>query len=165
MYLKTWSVTYSINKRVKKSEELPMTVGYRSEKRVPTMWHIYKNWQITDWGWGWKGESPCLRFVPVQKQLIKLEPDLLGKYGLAGSQLSLLFSCKKKEGVFVVVAIFCFDLKECFSKFLKRKLNPCQSISNFCGYSLLSPPELGISPPFSMHDPSPTPLISGKACK
>lgn len=48
-------------------------------------------------------------------------------------------------------------MKECFSKFRKRKLNSCQSTSNFCGYSLLSPPELGISLPFSMHDPLPDP--------
>ena len=36
----------------------------------------------------------------------------------------------------LLLYLLCFDFKKCFSKFRKRKLNLCQVITEFCGYSL-----------------------------
>lgn len=138
------SVTGHINKGVKKSQRTSrMTAGYRSSKKVPTMWHIYKTWLD-----GMERVVTFSPFVPVQKLLNQVTawPVL---------QLSLLFGCKRREGFFVVIALFCFDFKKCFSKFRKRKLKLCQGITEFVDIPSCSPPELGISLLFSRFAPTP----------
>lgn len=95
---------------------------------------------------GWKGQRPSLHVYQCKSSKIKFQPDPLGKYDLAASQLSRVFSCKRKKGLFVVVAMFRFDFKKCLSKFRKRKFSRCQVIIDSSGYSLLLSSAAGKSP-------------------
>lgn len=140
------SVTWHIDKGVKKSQRISrMTIGHRSNKKVPTMWRICKTW-LDEME---KIEVPFSPFVPMQKLLKNQVTAWLV------SQLSLLFSYKRREGFFaVVIALLCFAFKKCFSKFRKGKLNLCQVIIEFCGYSLLLSSRVGNFPPFLQTAPS-----------
>lgn len=134
--------TWYINKGVKKSQRISrMTLGYRSNKKVPTMWRICKTWSD-------EMEKTVVTFspfVPVQTKAVKKKNQVTA---WSVSQLSLLFSYKRRKGFLLLLLLFCFAFKKCFSKFRKGKLNLCQVIIEFCGYSLLLSSRAGNFPPF-----------------